>query len=264
MRCFVRYATQRLLCTLLVATSAACGEVLPTHNLQGATHAYLLVKTEDGKVIGVGDSENQQVGRVWRSRLTLRFRDGSIDDDTTLYTQGRNLHVISDHHVQKGPSFPRQLDMTVNTAARTVTWHDVHDGKDEVKTETMEVPDDLMNGMMPWVLQNLPRGATETKMSYVVAAPKPRVVKLAIHPDGTSRFRLGYASKSAQVYRIHVELGGVAGVVAPVIGRAPADMHAYVVSDEVPTFLKFNTYLYQGGPMLNIELTGPGWPELRE
>ena len=222
------------------------------------------MKTEDGKVIGVGDSVNQQMGRTWRSRLTLRFRDGSVDDDTTVYTQGTTLHVVSDHHVQKGPMFPKPMDSTLNTATRTVTWHEIHDSKDEVKTETMDLPDDLANGMMPWVLQNLPRGAAETKMSYVVFSPKPRVVKLAIHPDGRSRFRIGYVTKSAQVYRIHVELGGVAGVVAPLIGKAPADMHASVVSDDVPTFLRFNTYLYQDGPTLNIELSGPAWPSVRQ
>ena len=255
----VRYATQRLLLALMIVPAMGA-ETLSTHNPQGATHAYLLVKTEEGKVIGVGDSVNQQVGRAWRSRLTLRFRDGSVDDDTTVYTQGRSLHVISDHHVQKGPTFPKPIDTTVNAASKTVTWHEVHDGKDEVKTETMDLPDDLANGMLPWVLQNLPRGAAEVKMSYVVSTPKPRVVKLAIHIDRTSGIRVGYAGRSAKVYRIHVELGGITGVVAPVIGKEPPDMHAWVVADDVPTFLKLNSYLYQGGPMLNIELSSPMWP----
>ena len=255
----VRYATQRLVLALMIVP-ALRAETLPTRNPQGSTHAFLLVKTEDGKIIGVGDCVNQPAGRAWRSRLTLRFRDGSVDDDTTVYTQGKALHVVSDHHVQKGPEFPKPMDVTVNTAANSVTWHELHDGKDEVKTETMDMPGDLANGMLPWVLQNLPRGAAEVKVSYIVSTPKPRLVKLVLHADGTSGFRIGYAGKSAKVYRIHVELGGIAGVVAPVIGKDPPDMHAWVVADDVPTFLKFNTYLYQGGPMLNLELSSPVWP----
>ena len=249
-----------LCAALLLPALVADADPLKAAYQQGAIHGFLVIRDDAGKVIGTGDVLNVRVGKAWKERMTLRFHDGSIDDETAVYMQHTTIHLLSDHHVQKGPSFPKPMDMTVDTGKNTVTWHEVKDGKDEVKTDTMDLPADVCNGLLPLIMQNFPKGTQELKMGYVVATPKPRVVKLAIHPDGQDRFTVGGGRREAAKYRVHVELGGVAGVVAPIIGKEPPDLYLWVVEGEVPTFLRLNGFLYAGGPILSIDLSSPTWP----
>jgi hypothetical protein len=223
-------------------------------------HGFLLLKSDDGKVIAVGDMVQVAHGKQVRSRLIFRFRDGSIDDDTTVFIQGRILQLVSDHHVQKGPSFPKPLDLLIHVATSEATWHQMKDGKDEVKTGHVDLPDNLANGMVPLVLQNIAPSMEETKVSYLVGTPKPRIVKLSIKPEGLESYMLGRVSRKAKKYQVHIELGGVAGVVAPIIGKQPSDLYVWVADGDVPTVVKEEGSLYEGGPIWTMEQTAPEWP----
>jgi hypothetical protein len=75
-------------------------------------------------------------GRDVRSRLVFHFRDGSVDDDATVMRQRRTFRVISDHHVQKGPSFPKPLHMSIGAVKSEVTWKEFKDGKSKQKWST--------------------------------------------------------------------------------------------------------------------------------
>jgi len=57
---------------------------------------------------------------------------------------------------------------------------------------------------------------------------------------------------------VKVELGGVAGVVAPLIGKQPQDTHVWILGGKAPAFVKMEGPLYQGAPIWRIELTKPG------
>ncbi len=153
-------------------------------------HGFLALRSQDGKLLAIGDNVSVSHGDVVDSRLVFHFRDGSIDDEHTVFRQRRTLELVSDHHIQKGPSFPQPLDMSVDVPKGEVTYREAKDGKDEVKTEHMDLPPDLANGLVSAVLQNLPARTQEFKVSYLAASPKPRIVKLDIKPDGEDRFRI--------------------------------------------------------------------------
>ena len=222
-------------------------------------HAMLLIYDENGKVVGVADDINVARGKTWKSTVTMHFRDGSVDQETTVYTQNADLHLISDHHVQKGPSFPQGMDMTVDAASGNVVWHEFKDGRDEIKTDHMDLPADLANGLIPLVVQNLPRGTEEIKVSFVAGMPKPRLIKLVISRDGQNAFTIGGEHRKADSFKIHFELGGITGIVAPIIGKEPADIHIWALSGEAPTFIRMHGELYNGGPKYDVELAGPTW-----
>lgn len=241
---------------LVLATAA---EPVRTRHTQGELHAFLLVHGEDGKLLGTADEVNMAVGHAWRSRLTIHFLDGSVDDDTATYTQAPTLHLLADHHVQRGPTFPKPSDVALDTASGTVTFHDLSQGAPAAATEHMDLPADLGNGIMPLVLQNMPRGASDLKVSYLVNAPRPRLVKFAIHPDGTAAYRVGGAARQAAQYRLHVDIGGLEGMVAPLFGKEPPDMVAWLTTGDAPTLLRLRMFLYLGGPMLRLELASPQW-----
>jgi hypothetical protein len=240
----------------------ASADPIPVKQKQGSTHGFLLLKSSQGKVIAVGDQVNVARGNEVRSRLIFHFSDGSIDDETTVFRQGQVFQLVSDHHTQKGPSFPKPLDLAVNVAAREVTWREIKDGKEEVKTEHMDLPPDLANGMIPLVPENFPPMAAEMKVSYLATGSKPRVVKLSIKPAGKTTFRVGGARRAANRFNIHVEIGGVAGVIAPVIGKQPPDTKIWVMDSEVPGFLRMEAAFYQNGPIWTTELTAPVWPQM--
>lgn len=179
---------------------------------------------------------------------------------TTVFRQGSVLQLLSDHHIQHGPSFKEPLNMEVNVPAQQVTWHEMKDGKDEVKTEHMDIPPDLANGLISPILENFPANATEIKVPYIAGGSKPRLVKLALKRGDENRFRVGNSSRWARVFNIHIEVGGITGAVAPLIGEQPSDIKVWVMDGSVPTFLKLVGALYQKGPTWTMVLTSPTWP----
>jgi hypothetical protein len=248
-----------VLIVLWITALSAFSDPIPATHKQGSVHGFLLLKTNGGRVIAIGDQVNVIRGDKVHSRLVFRFLDGSIDDESTVFRQGSVFQLISDHHIQKGPSFPEPVDVAVDVPAGAVTWREMKDGKDELKVEHMDLPSDLVNGMVSMVVENFPAKATEFKTSYLAVASKPRVVKLSIKPDGTDSARVGGGSRRSNRFNVHIEPGGVSGVVAPVIGKQPADVKLWVIDSEVPTFVKMEGELYQKGPRWTMVLTSPTW-----
>jgi hypothetical protein len=249
---------------LLFTSSSFCNasaEPIPVKQQQGSMHGFLLLKSAEGKVIAVGDQVNVARGSQVHSRLVFHFRDGSIDEETSVFQQGTVFQLVSDHHIQKGPSFPEPLDLAVNVPAGKVTWREQKDGHDEVKTEHMDLPRDLANGMTSLIVQNFPQKAAEMKVSYLAGNAKPRVVQLSVKPDGEDTFQVGGVRRRSNRFNIHIEIGGVAGVVAPMLGKQPSDIKMWIAQGEVPAFLKMEGALYLKGPIWTMELISPVWPE---
>ena len=93
-----------LLCALIICATTATlrGEPIPVRHPQGSAHGFLVLKTTDGTPIATGDATQTVHGDRVTSRVTFRFRDGSLDD-TTVFSQCRVFRLISDHHCPNGP-----------------------------------------------------------------------------------------------------------------------------------------------------------------
>jgi hypothetical protein len=133
------------------------------------------------------------------------------------------------------------------------------DGKESVETDHLNLPPDLANGMIAFVLKNIQPNTPETKVSMLVATPKPRLVKLAITPRGEEQFSLVDSPRKAIHYEIQIELGGIAGVVAPLIGKKPPNIQIWMVGGEAPELIREEGPIYPDGPTLSIELASPSW-----
>ncbi len=102
-----------LLLTLLLSSSVAGADPVPVRYPEGSVHGYLALRSLDGKLLAAGDlMQTVHNGRL-TSRLVYRFKDGSIDDDTAVFTQNGYFRLVSDHRVQKGPMFPKPSDLTI-------------------------------------------------------------------------------------------------------------------------------------------------------
>jgi hypothetical protein len=226
----------------------------------GSIHGLIEMRSEDGRVVASGDITRVVSGGRITSRITFRFKDGSVDEETTVFSQHRTLQLITDHHIQKGPSFPHPIDVLIVERTGQVTVHSTgKDGKDEIKSEHLDLPPDLANGMMPVVAENLRPDAPMT-LSMVVTTPKPRLVKLVISSVGEDRYFLAGSARKAMHYEIKIDLGGVAGVVAPLIGKAPPHLQIWTIGGAATTFAREQGPLYAEGPIVTVQLASPSWP----
>jgi hypothetical protein len=122
------------------------------------------------------------------------------------------------------------------------------------------VPPDLANGVILTLLKNIQPSAPPKTVSFVAATPKPRLVKLAITTAGDEPFSTGGTARTATHYVLKVEIGGVAGLLAPLLNKQPPDSHVWILGGEAPAFVKSEQSLYLGGPVWRIELVSPVWP----
>jgi len=227
---------------------------------EGLVHGFLALRTLDGRTIADGDLSQVAKGGQVTARIVFRFHDGSQHDETTVFTQRERFRLASYHLVQKGASFPRPLEMSIDAGRGQVTVRYADDkGRPKTESESLALPPDLANGLVSTLLKNVPSEAPPT-LSYVAATPKPRLVKLAVSATGPNRFSTGQRGRSAVHYVLKVDPGGLGGLIAPLIGKQPPDAHVWVMGGDAPAFVKAEQALYVGGPIWRIELTSPVWP----
>ena len=99
--------------------------------------------------------------------------------------------MVSDHLVQKGPTFPQPIDMTIDAVKGDVVvrYSDDH-GQQKTESEHLDLPSDLSNGLILTLLKNVRADAAPKSLSFVAATPKPRLVKLALAVGVVSDFLL--------------------------------------------------------------------------
>jgi hypothetical protein len=249
-----------LFAPVLLLPSASADSISVRH-VEGEAHGFLIIHDADGKPIATGDLiQRARAGRI-TAHVVFRFRDGSIDEETTTFTERRTFRLLSDHHIQSGPTYPHPMDVRVDATTGMVTVHSVDkDGQQKVTTEHVDLPPDLANGMALILVKNLDPSIPVTKIPTIVATPKPRLIKLAITSDGLDECYIGGVRRKVTHYTGKIELGGVAGVVAPILGKQPEDMQIWVLGGEVPAVLRVQGQFYESGPVWTIELTSPTWP----
>jgi hypothetical protein len=251
---------QTLAVLVCVPALASFSAPVQVHHAEGTLHGFLSLSTEQGKILADGDLIEVVRGDHVKTHLTFHFKDGSVDEETAKYTQRGIFRLISDHHIQRGPYFPHPLDMTIDVAKGIVVMRARgKDGKEEVSTSKMKMPADLYNGLVIPVIKNISPDAGETKVSMIVAVPKPRLVTLNMMPMGTRTFYLAGIPRKAAAYEIKIEIGGLAGIIAPVIGKQPPNISIEILRDEMPAFLRESGPLFEGGDILTITLIGPTW-----
>lgn len=250
-----------LVCGLQLDVAA---DAVPVRHILGTEHGFLVERAEDGQIVATGDNVQVAHGDQVTSRTTFTFKDGSVDDETTVFSQRRNFRLISDHHIQKGRFFPHPMDLMIDARSGQVTVRTTgKDGTEEVHTQHMNLPPDLANGMVSQLIGNLKAGAQTTTVSMLVTTPKPRIVKLAISSLGAENFSIAGATRKALHFEIKIEIGGVEGLVAPMVGKAPPNIEVWETGGEAPTFLRETGQTFEDGPVMTIELASPEWPNAK-
>lgn len=246
---------------VFAAVFAAKAEPVPVHHTLGLLHGYLVLKDSSGKVLASGEAIYGSAGNHVRSVLSLHFRDGSLFEETSVFSQSKTFQLLTYKRVLKGPAFKRPEILSFDTSSGDVDiqYRD-KDGKPKHIAKQISLPSDLANGILTTVLSGVDPKA-ETTLSMLVATPDPRVVKLHIATAGQDSFRVADAGYKAWHYVIKIEIGGVAGAVAKVAGEQPPPIHIWVAAGSAPIFLRSEGPLYEDGPIWQVELASPVWPK---
>ncbi|MGH7672167.1 MAG: hypothetical protein ACREMC_04660 [Gemmatimonadales bacterium] len=245
-----------LLLGFATVEAAPVGVRLP----EGNTRGFLVVRSADGEPIAYGELRQKPAQGLIESRFTLNFKDGSHREESVVFSQEKVLRLESYRLVERGPSFPTtdvSFDRTSGQyKARTQAKKG---GEEQISTGSLELPADLYNGMALVLLKNLGEGAGATGQ-MAVFTPKPRLIKMSLSQEGEEKVRAGGNALTARRYLVKLEIGGLTGVVASLIGKDPPDSRYWLVTGDVPAFIRFEGAMFLNGPVWRIEMTTVEWP----
>ena len=241
-----------------LAVPTLFADPVPARLKQGSGHIFLEILDENGKTIAAGESLQTVKGYTVTTRTTFHFHDGSLDDETTVFEQRLNFRVLSDDHLQRGPAFPHPMEIRIDAEAGRVTVRDLEKGK--TTSQDLRIPFDLANGIVTQILQNLREDTAEVRVSYVLPTSSPRLATLVIARAGEETYTLAGERQTARKLEIKVDLKGLAGIIAPVLGKEPKPTCAWMAGGRVPMFIRIQTQFYEGAPLWTIQQTAPQWP----
>jgi hypothetical protein len=245
----------------LLSIVAGSADPVPVRRAQGYLHGYVVLKDLDDKILASGDLIQTTAGGRVTDALTLHFKDGSLYQETSTFSQRRTYQLLTYKQVRKGPAFKTQETLSFDTSTGKVAIeHTDQDGKVKTITDKLTLPPDLANGILPTLLTEVdPK--VETTLSMLASTPNPRLVKLKISPSEQDSFSIGGAAVKATHYVMKIDIGGVTGVVAKVVGKQPPPVHFWFAAGNAPVFLKSEGQLFEDGPIWRIEMASPVWPK---
>jgi hypothetical protein len=246
---------------LVCVAASSSPRLVPVRHAHGSLHGFLVLRSLDGMAVADGDLIQSVASDRVTARTVFHFRNGSVSDETVVFSQHGTYQLLSDHLVESGPTFEHPLSMDLDVPRGHVVVHTKDDhGADKVDDEQMTLPANLANGLLITLLGDVEAAELPLTVSFVAVTPAPRLVTLVITKAGSARFWVGDTPRSATDYLVRTNIGGLTGVLAAVFGKQPPDAHVWVMGGDEPVFVKAEAPLYPGGPTLRTELTSPQWP----
>jgi hypothetical protein len=217
---------------------------------EGVIRAFPVLRSTDHRKLAQGDLVQIVRGGRVESRLVFRFLDGSLYDETVVFSQDRSFTLLNYRLVQRGPSFPESLEAFVDreSGRYEVRYRADEDSPEETLDGSVSLPDDVYNGMLALVVKNLPPRTSAT-VSIIAFTPKPRVVKLEMQPVAEERVQVRDIPLAALRYHIRAQLGLFASLLVVDL----PDLRMWILPGEAPAFLKAEGPLYFLGPVWTIE-----------
>ncbi|HTH66089.1 MAG TPA: hypothetical protein VL563_15495 [Gemmatimonadales bacterium] len=231
-------------------------------NVEGELHGFLVMRTLAGARVAHGDLLQLVRNGQVESRMVFRFDDGSLFDERVSFTDDSVFIMRKYTLVQRGPAFPDDEEITLERASGR--YHIVSRGRTDDHAEThegtLDLPADVYNGMVITIAKNLvPAGRA---LVHIVAfTPAPRLVQLEIAPVGAGQVRLGGHTETTAHYVFKPRLGVFIRLFAILGGRSPSDANAWIVTDDVPAFVRIDGALSTPGTIWRVELATPTWPD---
>lgn len=234
----------------LILPSVACADPVLVRAPEGVTRAFPVLRSVTNEILARGDfSQVVRAGKV-HNRLLFRFKDGSIYDESVVFSQGDVFTLQSYRILHQGPSFAETLDAAIDrhTGRYEVRHRADEDSPEEILSGTFALPADAYNGMLSLVAKNLaPLGAGI--VSVVAFTPKPRVVQVDLRPMAEERMQISETPMQVTRYHIRPRLGLFASFLLTDV----PEVRMWIVPGEAPAFLRAEGPLYFMGPVWRID-----------
>lgn len=242
---------------LIIQVSGLTAEQITVSHIEGVTLGFLVLRNPDGEVLAYGDwKQVVKPDGLVVDDLRFEFKDGSLYEEITKFTQRGKFRLVSDQVKQKGPSFKQASESWMDVRTGTITVRTTEKGEEKTTTKHLDLPADVSNGLLFVLLKNVDPSA-QTTVSFVVPSTKPRLVKWNIVPGPEKTIKIGLMTQKAQHYMVKTKIQGPEGAIAPLVGKQPPDIHVWLAKSEAPTFVEFEGPLSEDSPVWRIELTAP-------
>jgi hypothetical protein len=234
--------------------SASAG--VPVRFSEGVTHGFLELTTQAGALLAHGDLLQRVRNGEVESRMVFHLAKGSLFSETVTFTQHDVFTMQSYHLVQSGPAFANDLDASLSRTGSYVVKTKSHtDSAVKTYAGTLTLPGDVYDGMMAMIVKNVPTRAN-TLVHVVSFMPKPRLVEVEIAPSAAQNVHLGQHEEAAVDFDLKPKLGFWLRLGAKLTGQLPPDTHIWIVTQDVPAFVRSEGPLYTG-PVWRIALISP-------
>jgi hypothetical protein len=240
--------------------ASTTSEAVAVRFTEGTVHGFLDLTTETGAQLAHGDLLQVARNDGIASRMVFHFADGSVFEEQVSFTQQGVFTMRTYHLIQSGRAFADDLDATLSRSGAYVVKTKSHkDGHEHEYSGTLSMPGDVYNGMVSTIAKNI-SAHENTSVHFVAFMPEPRVISLELAPAGSQRVWLGKHEETAVNFTVKPELGFLLHIAAKLTGKMPPDSHVWIVTDDVPAFVRSEGPLYTG-PVWRIALTSPAWPK---
>ena len=192
------------------------------------------------------------------AEIATYLRDKGFEE-TVAFTQRDVFTMLSYHLLQRGPAFAMDLDVRLTRSGDyrvTTTSHKV--GRRKHYSGKLDLPPDIYNGMVITIAKNLSAGITTT-VHIVAFTPKPRLIGLEMTGANAPPTMVGERAERTVRFTLKPQLGPLLNFFARLFGKLPPDSHAWIVTQDVPAFVRFEGPMYFG-PVWRIDLIGPAAP----
>ncbi|HSP99498.1 MAG TPA: hypothetical protein VL049_19930, partial [Candidatus Dormibacteraeota bacterium] len=256
-RCTLRDVLVVALLGAVAAPYTAAGDPIRPHHTEGATHGVLVLTNTADEPLAHGELIQWEEARgAIASRLLIRFKDGSLYDESLRFSQRPVLRLLSYKLAQRGPSFTETSEISFDRSGQYRARVQEVGKEEKTASGSMSIPDDVSNGMTSLLLKNLRTGASAT--THLLAfTPEPQILELHLSPEGSDHFVVGSTVERTTRFLIQPTVPGIKGVVATVIGKQPPSFRMWLTPQPAPALWKFEGPLYADGPTWRIT---PGSP----
>jgi hypothetical protein len=92
-------------CATLLQPGAMSAGPVAVRQAEGLVHGFLVLRTLAGDTLADGDLIQVARGDRVTSRLVFRFKDGSVHDETAVFSQRRNFRLMTTTSCRRAQRF---------------------------------------------------------------------------------------------------------------------------------------------------------------
>jgi hypothetical protein len=130
---------------------AAHADPVPVRHVQGYIHGFIVLKDLNDKILASGDVTQNPTGNRVTTIMSLHFKDGSLYQETSVFSQQKVFRLLSYKQIQKGPSFKTPHAFSFDTSGK-VTIEYADKGSEKTITDQILLPPDLADGIITTLL----------------------------------------------------------------------------------------------------------------